>query len=57
VQWITYLDPLCPLLIVPRGVFVEGDTFGLLLDQYWPMAVIGLARLSAAGWLFRHRMV
>ena len=44
------------VLVVLRGVFLEGDSYGLLVDQYWPMALIALASLSAAGWLFRHRM-
>jgi hypothetical protein len=39
-----------------RKVFLEGAGFGLLLDQLWPMALIGTATLAAAGWLFRHRM-
>lgn len=56
VQLLTYLDPLRYFLVVLRGVFLEGDSYGLLVDQYWPMALIGLVSLSAAGWLFRHRM-
>ena len=56
VQLITYLDPLRYFLVVIRGVFLEGSTTGALLSQYWPMAVIGLATLSSAAWLFRHRM-
>jgi ABC-2 type transport system permease protein len=56
VQWLTYLDPLRYFLIVLRGVFLEGDSYALLMDQYWPMALIALISLSAAGWLFRHRM-
>lgn len=56
VQLITYLDPLRYFLIVLRGVFLEGDSYALLFDQYWPMALIGLTSLAAAGWLFRHRM-
>jgi ABC-2 type transport system permease protein len=56
VQWITYLDPLRYFLIVVRGVFLEGDGPGLLVHQYWPMAVIGVVSLGIAGWLFRHRM-
>jgi ABC-2 type transport system permease protein len=39
-----------------RGVFLEGDSYGLLMDQYWPLALIALVNLTAAGWLFRHRM-
>ena len=56
VQLLTYLDPLRYFLVVLRGVFLEGDSYALLLDQYWPMALISLVSLSAAGWLFRHRM-
>lgn len=56
VQLLTYLDPLRYFLIVLRGVFLEGDSYALLADQYWPMALIALLSLTAAGWLFRHRM-
>jgi len=56
VQWITLIDPLRYFLVIVRGVFLEGDSYALLLDQYWPMTLIGLASLAAAGWLFRHRM-
>ena len=56
VQWLTYLDPLRYFLVVVRGVFLEGDGYSLLWNQYWPMAIIGVVSLAAAGWLFRHRM-
>jgi len=56
VQQITYLDPLRYFLIILRSVFLQGTPFHLLLDQFWPMAVIGVADLCLAGFLFRHRM-
>jgi ABC-2 type transport system permease protein len=56
IQWLTYLDPLRYFLVIVRGVFLEGDGYALLRDQYWPMAIIGVFSLAAAGWLFRHRM-
>jgi len=56
VQWLTQLNPMRYFLIVVRGVFLEGDGYALLADQYWPMALIAVVTLSAAGWLFRHRM-
>jgi ABC-2 type transport system permease protein len=56
VQMITLIDPLRYFLVILRKVFLEGAGFGLLLDQFWPMAVIGAATLTLAGWLFRHRM-
>ena len=56
VQIITYIDPLRYFLIIVRKVFLEGAGFGLLVDQFWPLALIGSATLLLAGWLFRHRM-
>jgi ABC-2 type transport system permease protein len=56
VQKLTLLNPLRYFMIILRRVFLQGDTLALLWPQYWPMAVIGLATLTAAGWLFRHRM-
>lgn len=56
VQFITYIDPLRYFLIILRKVFLEGAGFGLLLDQFWPLALIGSGTLLLAGWLFRHRM-
>jgi ABC-2 type transport system permease protein len=55
-QWLTLLDPLRYFLIIVRGVFLEGDSYAVLFNQYWPMAIIGVVSLSFAGWLFRHRM-
>lgn len=56
VQYITLLNPLRYFMVVLRGVFLEGTPFSLLLDQFWPMALIGICTLAFAGWLFRHRM-
>ncbi|RMG34291.1 MAG: ABC transporter permease [Gammaproteobacteria bacterium] len=56
VQWISHLDPLRYFLVIVRGVFLEGADAGLLIHQYWPMALIGGIALPVAGWLARHRM-
>ena len=56
VQAVTLLNPLRYFMVVLRGVFLEGTPFHLLINQFWPMAVIGLVSLALAGWLFRHRM-
>lgn len=56
VQQLTLANPLRYFLVIVRGVFLEGDSFGLLVDQYWPMAIIALVTLTLAGWLFRNRM-
>jgi ABC-2 type transport system permease protein len=56
VQTLTMIDPLRYFLVILRKVFLEGAGFDVLLDQFWPMAVIGAVTLIMAGWLFRHRM-
>lgn len=56
VQWITYINPLRYFLIIVRGVFLEGNSYELLMDQYWPMLIIGVVSLIFSGWLFKHRM-
>ncbi len=56
VQYITYADPLRYFLVIIRAVFLEGASLPVLLDQFWPMALIAMVSLSAAGWLFRHRL-
>lgn len=56
VQDITLLNPMRYFMAFLRGVFLEGLPFHLLIDQLWPLALIGVAALSIAAWLFRHRM-
>lgn len=56
IQYLTLLDPLRYFLVIVRGVFLEGDSYAVLLNQYWPMAIIAVISLSFADWLFRHRM-
>ncbi|MEJ2587039.1 MAG: ABC transporter permease [Deltaproteobacteria bacterium] len=56
VQYLTYLNPMRYFLIIVRSVFLEAASFDLIWNLYWPMALIGLLSLVAAGWLFRRRM-
>jgi ABC-2 type transport system permease protein len=56
IQLITLLDPLRYFLVILRKLFLEGAPAAELVHQFWPMALIGLASMTAAGWLFRHRM-
>jgi ABC-2 type transport system permease protein len=56
VQYVTLLDPLRYFLVIVRSLFLEGLSLAVLAHQLWPMALIGLASLSLAGWLFRRRM-
>ncbi len=56
VQYITLINPMRYFMVVLRGVFLEDTPFALLVQQFWPMALIGLVTLALAGWLFRHRL-
>ncbi|WP_428606536.1 ABC transporter permease [Sedimenticola sp.] len=56
VQMLTLLDPLRYFLVVLRGVFLQGTPLSVLVHELWPLALIALFTLSAAAWLFRHRM-
>jgi ABC-2 type transport system permease protein len=56
VQYLTLLNPMRYFMVFLRGVFLEGLPFHLLIDQLWPLALIGFVALSVAAWLFRHRM-
>lgn len=56
VQGLTYLNPMRYFLVIVRGVYLEGNSYAALMDQYWPMALIALFSLTFAGWLFKHRM-
>ncbi|PPQ34207.1 ABC transporter permease [Rhodopila globiformis] len=55
IQNLTLINPMRYFLVVVRAVFLEGATFDQLVPQYWPMALIALTTLIAAGWLFRRR--
>lgn len=56
VQHITVVNPLRYFLVIVRGIFLEGLPINVLINQYWPLAVIGSVTLLCAGWLFRRRM-
>ena len=56
VQDLTLINPMRYFMIILRGIFLEGSSFQSLQHQFWPLALIGLITLAAAGWLFRHRM-
>ncbi len=56
VQKITLVNPMRYFMVIVRGVFLEGTPFHLLVSQFWPLAVIGIAALAVAAWLFRRRL-
>ena len=56
-QYLTFLNPLRYAIDIARRVYLEGAGVGLLLPDLWPLAVIAAVTLSAASWMFRHRLV
>jgi ABC-2 type transport system permease protein len=56
VREITLLNPMRYFMVVIRGVFLEGASFSVLVDQFWPMLAIGLITLALAGLMFRKRL-
>jgi ABC-2 type transport system permease protein len=55
-QKATVINPMRYFLVILRGVFLEGASFNVLADQFWPMAAIGAITLIFAAWLFRGRL-
>jgi ABC-2 type transport system permease protein len=56
VQKLTLLNPLRHFMVVLRGAFLEDAPATVFFTQFWPMALIAIVTLSAASWLFRHRV-
>lgn len=55
-QTVTVANPLRWFLIIVRGVFLKDMPPADVLSNAWPLIVIAAVTLTAAAWLFRHRM-
>lgn len=53
---LTWLNPMHHILIIVRGVLLEGSTTSVFMPEYAAMATIAAVSLFAAGWLFRRRV-
>ncbi len=56
VQGLTCLNPMRYFLVISRGVFLKDLPADLVFAETWPMALIALATLTLAAWLFRRRL-
>ncbi len=56
VQYLTAVNPLSYAIDITRRVYLEGAGLDLLIADLWPLALIATLTLSAASWLFSHRM-
>jgi ABC-2 type transport system permease protein len=55
-QPVTYLGPLRYMLVILKGIFLKDMPLRIVLNNLWPMAVIGVCTLSGAGLFFRRRL-
>ena len=55
-QYLTLINPLRYAIEIVHRVYLEGAGLSLILSELWPMAVISVVTLSAAAWMFRHRL-
>jgi ABC-2 type transport system permease protein len=55
-QHLTLINPLRYAIDIAHRVYLEGAGLGLLIPELWPLAAIAVVMLSAASWMFRHRL-
>jgi ABC-2 type transport system permease protein len=55
-QYMTLINPLRYAIDIVHRVYLEGAGLDRLMPDLWPLAVIALVTLSAASWMFRHRL-
>jgi ABC-2 type transport system permease protein len=55
-QYLTLINPLRYAIDLAHRVYLEGVGLALLWPQLWPLAVMAITTLSAASWMFRHRL-
>jgi len=55
-QYFTLVNPLRYAIEIVHRVYLEGAGLDRLIPQLWPLAVIALLTLTAASWMFRHRL-
>jgi ABC-2 type transport system permease protein len=55
-QYTTLVNPLRYAIDITQRVYLEGTGLAQLMPDLWPLAVLALVTLSAASWMFRHRL-
>jgi ABC-2 type transport system permease protein len=55
-QYFTAINPLRYAIDIARRVYLEGVGLPLLTADLWPLALIAAVTLSAASWMFGHRI-
>ena len=55
-QTVTLANPIRYFIVIVKGIFLKDMPASIVLENLWPMAVIGSVTLTCATWLFRHRV-
>ena len=55
-QPVSWFIPITHFFIIVKGVFLKNMGFEAILWHAWPMVVIGVGTLMAAGWMFKRRL-
>ncbi len=55
-QYFTLINPLRYAIEIAQRVYLEGATLPQLVPDLWPLGLIALVMLSAAAWMFGHRL-
>jgi ABC-2 type transport system permease protein len=55
-QTLTLANPVRYFQVIIRGIFLKDMTPSMVWSELWPLIVISVVTLSAATWLFKHRM-
>ena len=55
-QPVTYLIPMRYMLVISKGIFLKAMPAWIVLQNVWPMAMIGIFNLIGAGLFFRRRL-
>src|SRR5215470_5266796 len=55
-QYLTLINPLRYAIDMAHRVYLEGVGLRLLFPELWPLGIMAAVTLSAASWMFRHRL-
>ncbi len=55
-RWAIYVNPIYYIILIVKGILLEGMKTSTVLQLAWPMVPIGLVTLVIAGWTFRQRL-
>ncbi|OYW55425.1 MAG: hypothetical protein B7Y80_14130 [Hyphomicrobium sp. 32-62-53] len=55
-QTVTLANPIRHFVVISKGVFLKDLPIDVIASHLWPLALIAGVTLSAAAWLFRHKI-